>query len=51
MNDNDLSRIEGFRQLKSEIRGSERHLIVGIDIAKSKHHACPACIRTKAAAR
>ena len=38
MNDNDLSRIEGFRQLKCEIRGSDRHLIVGIDIAKSKHH-------------
>jgi transposase len=39
MNDTDLSRIEGFRQLKQEIRGSDRHLIVGIDIAKSKHHA------------
>ena len=39
MNDTDLSRIEGFRQLKDEIRGSDRHLIVGIDIAKSKHHA------------
>ncbi len=39
MNDHDLSRIESFRQLKSEIRGSERYLIVGIDIAKSKHHA------------
>ena len=39
MNDTDLSRIEGFRQLKGEIRGSDRHLIVGIDIAKSKHHA------------
>ncbi len=39
MNDSDLSRIKAFRQLKSEIRGSDRHLIVGVDIAKSKHHA------------
>lgn len=34
-----LTRIKAFRQLKKEIRGSERHLIVGIDIAKEKHHA------------
>ena len=39
MNNHDISRIASFRQLKSEIRGSDRHLIVGIDIAKSKHHA------------
>jgi transposase len=32
-------RVEKFRQLKKEIRGSERHLIVGIDVAKQKHHA------------
>ncbi len=32
-------RLEEFRQLKKEIRGSERHLIVGIDVAKDKHHA------------
>ena len=31
--------IERFRQLKKEIRGSEEHLIVGIDVAKDKHHA------------
>jgi hypothetical protein len=35
----DVSRIEQFRQLKKEIRGTDNHLIVGIDIAKSKHHA------------
>jgi len=32
-------RLEEFRQLRSEIRGSQKHLIVGIDIAKEKHHA------------
>jgi len=31
--------IERFRQLKKEIRGSEEYLIVGIDVAKDKHHA------------
>jgi hypothetical protein len=30
MNDSDLSRIKAFRQLKREIRGSDRHLIVGV---------------------
>jgi transposase len=34
-----LSRLEEFRQLKKDIRGSESHLIVGIDVAKEKHHA------------
>jgi transposase len=34
-----ISRIEFFRQFKKEIRGSERYLIVGLDIGKSKHHA------------
>ena len=38
MNDNDISRIEGFRQFKNEIRGSDRFLIVGLDIGKNKHH-------------
>lgn len=33
------SRIDEFRQLKKEIRGSDKHLIVGIDVAKDKHHA------------
>jgi transposase len=33
------SRVEQFRQVKGEIRGSSKHLIVGIDVAKDKHHA------------
>jgi transposase len=32
-------RLEQFLQLKREIRGSEKHLIVGIDAAKEKHNA------------
>ena len=39
MNDNDISRIEHFRQFKNEIRGSDRFLIVGLDIGKNMHHA------------
>ena len=35
----DRIRLEDFRQLKKEIRGSEEHLIVGIDVAKDKHNA------------
>jgi transposase len=35
----DRMRLEEFRQLKKEIRGSEKHLIVGIDVAKDKHNA------------
>lgn len=38
MNKREDSRLEGFRQLKREIRGSKDYLIVGIDIAKEKHH-------------
>ena len=33
------SRLRAFRQLKKLIRGSKEHLIVGIDVAKEKHHA------------
>ena len=32
-------RVEQFRQLKEQIRGSEEYLIVGIDISKNQHHA------------
>ncbi len=39
MNCIDDSRLEQFRQLKKEIRGSEKYLIVGIDAAKEKHKA------------
>lgn len=28
-----------FRQLKASVRGSEKYLLVGIDVAKNKHHA------------
>ena len=33
------TRLESFRQLRKEIRGSNEHLIVGIDVAKDNHHA------------
>ena len=39
MNVVDGIRIEEFRQFKKEIRGSKEYLIVGIDVAKDKHHA------------
>ena len=32
-------RLEQFRQFRKEVRGSKDYLIVGIDIAKDKHHA------------
>ena len=35
----DRIRIAEFRQLKKEIRGSQEHLIVGIDVAKKNHNA------------
>jgi len=39
MNQADRIRVEEFRQFKKEIRGSTEYLIVGIDVAKDKHHA------------
>ena len=39
MNEKELTRLVEFRQLKEEIRGSKEYLIVGIDVAKEKHHA------------
>jgi len=39
MNEADDIRLKEFRQLKKEIRGSGEYLIVGIDVAKEKHHA------------
>lgn len=39
MNDKIIPRLMQFRHLKEEIRGSKVHLIVGIDVAKDKHHA------------
>lgn len=39
MLDSEDNRLKEFRQLKKIIRGSKEHLIIGIDIAKEKHHA------------
>ena len=39
MNELERIRLEGFRQLKEEIRGSKEYLIVGIDVAKENHNA------------
>jgi hypothetical protein len=35
----DGTRFVHFSQFRNRIRGSKTHLIVGIDIAKDKHHA------------
>jgi transposase len=35
----DITRFDRFCKLRTQIRGSGKHLIVGIDIAKDKHHA------------
>ena len=35
----DRNRLEEFRQLRQEVRHSEEYLIVGLDIAKDRHHA------------
>jgi len=32
-------RLDLFREMKSTIRGSEKYLLVGIDVAKNNHHA------------
>jgi transposase len=39
MDEVNRNRLEEFRQLRKEIRQSEQYLIVGIDIAKDRHHA------------
>lgn len=39
MNENEVSRYEKFCQFKAEIRSSGSYLIVGIDVAKERHHA------------
>jgi transposase len=36
---NERTRLTMFRQMKNEIRGSEKYLVVGVDISKEKHHA------------
>jgi len=39
MNEVDRTRLEEFRQFRKEVRGSTEYLLVGIDVAKDKHHA------------
>jgi transposase len=39
MDELNRNRLEEFRQLRQEVRHSGEHLIVGIDIAKDRHHA------------
>jgi transposase len=39
MNKDEVTRFQQFRQFRSEIRGSEQYLVIGIDVAKDKHHA------------
>ena len=39
MNEVDSIRLDQFRQIKKEIRGSSDYLIVGIDVAKHKNYA------------
>jgi transposase len=35
----EINRLQEFRQMKENIRGSEKYLVVGIDVAKERHHA------------
>jgi transposase len=35
----DNTGVKAFRQIRREIRGSDKHLIVGLDMAKEKHYA------------
>jgi transposase len=39
MSQEDRTRLEEFRQFRKEVRGSSEYLLVGIDVAKDKHHA------------
>ena len=39
MDEINRNRLEEFRQLRKEVRHSEEYLIVGIDVAKDRHHA------------
>ena len=38
MNDSEIIRHQQFCQFKKLIRSSSDHLIIGIDVAKEKHH-------------
>jgi transposase len=39
MDEENVSRLEAFRQFRKEVRGSAEYLLVGIDVAKDKHYA------------
>ena len=39
MNEEDRTRLEEFRQFRKEVRESSEYLLVGIDVAKDRHHA------------
>lgn len=39
MSVDEINRIKEFRQMRKEVRGSEKYLLVGIDIGKETHHA------------
>ena len=39
MNEGEVIRHENFCQFKAEVRSSRDYLIVGIDVAKDRHHA------------
>ena len=39
MNNEDIIRRRQYCQIVKEITGSDQHLVVGIDVAKEKHHA------------
>ena len=39
MNNVDSIRLDQFRQIRKEVRGSKDYLVVGIDVAKNKHYA------------
>lgn len=39
MEDSEIIRHQQFCQFRKKIRGSDQHLIVGIDVGKDKHHA------------
>ena len=37
--DNATGRLELFKQVRASVRGSEKYLLVGVDVAKNNHHA------------
>jgi transposase len=39
MSTDELTRIKEYRQIRKEVRGSDKYLLVGIDVGKEKHYA------------